>query len=175
MGRKVINLNVLDPQSIQNAINELNQYKSEFQMKVILLRNRLTNIGIDTIRNTMQSVPAKERGTYDVEAVYDTQENLVGAVINLSGDKVLFIEFSAGITYGTPPGGYPIQNAVTSQYGYGTYNPSSDNATNPDGWYYYDENGQLKHTYGNRAYMPMYTAEVAIIMSVQQVVKEVFG
>lgn len=173
MGRRTITIS-LNPESIRKAINELNQYKNELQRKIEILRERLVRQGIDVIHQTMAEVPGDERGEWYTEAIYDTGDYLAGAAIHLSGNKILFIEFSAGISYGEAPGQYPIQNEQTSKYGYGTYNPDSPNATSGLGWWYVDENGQKHHSYGNRAYRPMYNAEVAIIMSVQKIAQEVF-
>ena len=45
----------------------------------------------------------------------------------------------------------------------------------PYGWWYVHENGEKHHSYGNRAYMPMYHSEEAIILSIRQIAKEVFS
>lgn len=96
--------------------------------------------------------------------------DIVGAAVRLSGDKVLFIEFSAGISYGTDS--YPLPSGA--DYGVGTY-PDQKHAYDPNGWWYVDERGQKHHSYGNRAYMPMYHAEEAIIIQIRHIAKEVFG
>lgn len=164
-----------DLKSLQSAIKYVNDYKDGLQRKIEKIRDKLADIGIDVIRQTMAEVPSEERGEYHTEAIYDDKDHMCGVAINLAGDKVAFIEFSAGITYGEAPGQYPIQNDETSQFGYGTYNPDSPNATSGLGWWYVDENGQKHHSYGVRAYRPMYNAEVAIIQFAKDVAMEVFG
>lgn len=160
----------LSQKSIQNAINELKAYEKELQRKNEIFVKKLSEIGLDVIQTTMESIPDEEKGSYYTEIVNDINGNIIGASVRLSGDKVLFIEFSAGITYGTQ--NYPLPSG--SQYGVGTY-PGQTHAFSPYGWWYVDENGEKHHSYGNRAYMPMYHAEVAIILAVRKIAKEVFS
>jgi hypothetical protein len=71
----------------------------------------------------------------------------------MSGKDALFIEFGAGIYYnGSDP-----PHAQEFRYGVGTYNPASDNAFNPDGWYYWTGT-ERKHSYGTEGTYPMYHA-----------------
>lgn len=160
----------LSAKSIQNAINELKAYEKDLQRKNEIFVKKLSEIGLDVIQTTMESIPDEEKGSYYTEIINDINGNIIGASIRLSGDKVLFIEFSAGITYGTQ--NYPLPSG--SQYGVGTY-PRQTHAFSPYGWWYVDESGEKHHSYGNRAYMPMYHAEVAIILAVRKIAKEVFS
>lgn len=164
----------LNSKSIQNAINQINAYQIKFQQKNEVFIQKLADIGLNVIQSTMESIPDDdEKGSYYTEIINDDRGNIKGASIRLSGDKVLFIEFSAGITYGTSE--YPLPSG--SDYGMGTY-PSTKAKSdwdNPNGWWYTDESGQKHHSYGNRAYMPMYHAEQAIIIAVRQIAKEVFS
>ena len=175
MGKRVINVR-LSPEGIQSAIDELNRYKRDLNRKMEIIRDRMSKLGIDVIRQTMQEIPdSNEAGEWYTEAIYDSDDYVKGVAIRLSGNKILFIEFSAGITFGEAPGQYPIQNDQTSQYGYGTYNPDSDAATSGKGWWYVDEAGEKHHSYGNRAYHPMYNAWVAIMLDARKIAMEVFA
>ena len=118
----------------------------------------------------MESVPDEEKGSYYTEIVNTSNGDIIGAAIRLTGDKVLFIEFSAGITYGTD--NYPLPSG--DKYGMGTY-PGKGHWNSPYGWWYVDEQGNKHHSYGNRAYMPMYHAEQAIIIQVSHIAREVFS
>ena len=153
----------LSEKSIQNAIKEIEAYKREFQRK-------LSKIGLNVVRATMESIPAEEKGSYYTEIVNNSHGDIIGAAIRLTGDKILFLEFSSGIAYGTDS--YPTP--AGDEYGMGTY-PGKGHWDSPYGWWYVDENGQKHHSYGNRAYMPMYRAEQAIVLAVRQVAREVFG
>ena len=149
MSKRTIKCN-LSGKSIRNAIKELKNYENNLQRKNQIFVQKLADAGILVIRETMESI--------------------VGASIRLTGDKVLFLEFSAGITYGTDT--YPLPSG--SEYGIGTY-PGQTHAYDPNGWWYIDESGNKHHSYGNRAYMPMYHAEEAIILAIHSIAKEVFS
>ena len=160
----------LSQKSIQNALKEIESYKRELQRKNQVFIDRLSKIGLDVVQATMESIPSEEKGSYYTEVVNNSQGDIIGAAIRLTGDKILFLEFSAGIAYGT--NSYPTP--AGDKYGVGTY-PGQTHAFSLYGWWYVDENGKKHHSYGNRAYMPMYHAEEAIVLVVRQVAREVFG
>jgi hypothetical protein len=169
MANKTIKM-TLSHNSIQDAIKQLREYQNGLKRKNEIFIKRLSEIGLDVIRSTMESIPEEEKGDYYTEVINDTKGEIIGISIRLSGTDVLFVEFSAGISYGTDS--YPLPSG--DEYGMGTY-PGKGNWDNPNGWWYKDENGKLHHSFGNRAYMPMYHAEEAIIISVREIAKEVFG
>ena len=169
MSKKTIKCN-LSGKSIRNAIKELKNYENNLQRKNQIFVQKLADVGILVIRETMESIPTEEKGSYYTETINNSNGDLVGAAIRLTGDKVLFLEFSAGVTYGTDA--YPLPSG--SEYGIGTY-PGQTHAYDPNGWWYIDENGEKHHSYGNRAYMPMYHAEEAIILAIRSIAKEVFS
>ena len=159
----------LSQSSIQAAIDELNKYKNSLQRKQQIFIDRLAKEGLQVIRSTMESIPDEEKGSYYTEIVNNSQGDIIGAAVRLSGDSVLFLEFSAGITYGTSS--YPLPSG--GQYGMGTY-PGKGHWDDPNGWWYVDERGEKHHSYGNRAYMPMYRAEQAIVIQIRNIAREVF-
>lgn len=167
---KKIRMN-LSHKSIQRAIDEIENYRKELKRKNQIFVEKLSRIGINVIRETMESIPDEEKGKYYVESLNNSSGDMVGVAIRLSGTDVLFVEFSAGTAYGTPQGGYPLEYG--SKYGAGTY-PGQTHANDPNGWWYLDENGNKHHSYGNRAYMPMYHASEAIILAIRHVAEEVF-
>lgn len=168
---KKIRMN-LSYKSIQRAIDEIENYRKELKRKNQIFVEKLSKIGINVIRETMESIPDEEKGEYYVESLNNSSGDMVGVAIRLSGTDVLFIEFSAGTAYGTPQGGYPLESG--RKYGAGTY-PGQTHANDPNGWWYLDESGNKHHSYGNRAYMPMYHASEAIMFEIKQIAKEVFG
>ena len=167
---KKIKINLLDSRSLDKAIQEIRQYQNSLPRKVQTFIGRLAKEGLQVVQSTMESVPDEEKGSYYTEIVNTSNGDIIGAAIRLTGDKVLFIEFSAGITYGTD--NYPLPSG--DKYGMGTY-PGKGHWNSPYGWWYVDEQGNKHHSYGNRAYMPMYHAEQAIIKQVRRIAKEVFG
>ena len=170
MPKKKISVNLFDGKSLGNAIRQIQDYRKDFPRKVQILIDRLAKEGLQVVQSTMKYVPDEEKGSYYTEIVNNSKGDIIGAAIRLTGDKVLFIEFSAGITYGTDS--YPLPSG--DKYGMGTY-PGKGHWDSPYGWWYVDEQGNKHHSYGNRAYMPMYHAEQAIIMQIREIAKEVFG
>lgn len=161
----------LSEKSIQEAIDMIDSYKNSLSVKVDKFLARIADIGINVVRATMASVPLDEAGSYWVEEVKKPPN---GVAIVLGGDKVLFVEFGAGVIYSNP------QNPKASELGYGvgTY-PDQKYAWNltqwGGGWWYVDDSGESHHSYGNPAYMPMYKAETEILSQLRTVAKEVFG
>lgn len=172
MSKKMIKCS-LNRKSIQDAIDQLKVYQTELNNKNELFVKRLSELGLEVVQTTMESIPDEEKGSYYTEIIYDKQGNIIGSSIRLSGNNVLFIEFSAGITYGTND--YPLPSG--NSYGMGTYPSKKEKSDwdSPNGWWYTDESGQSHHSYGNRAYMPMYHAEQAIVIAVRKIAKEVFS
>lgn len=161
----------LSQSSIQNAIDELNKYKNSLKRKQEIFIERLAKEGLQVIRSTMESIPDEESGRYNTEIVLNNNGDICGASIRLSGEKILFLEFSAGVKFGTQY--YPLPSG--KNYGAGTYPSDKNNWANPWGWWYIDERGEKHHSYGNRAYMPMYRSSQAIVIAIREIAKEVFG
>lgn len=170
MPRKTVKFNLFDDKELNNAIKWVQNYQKNFRRKVQILIDRLAKEGLQVVQSTMESIPDEEKGSYYTEIVNNSKGDIIGAAIRLTGDKVLFIEFSAGITYGTDS--YPLPSG--DKYGMGTY-PGKGHWDSPYGWWYIDEQGNKHHSYGNRAYMPMYHAEQAIIIQINHIAREVFG
>lgn len=170
MVKRTIDINLFDSRSLDKAIQEIRQYQNSLQRKVQIFIDRLAKEGLQVVQSTMESVPDEEKGSYYTEIVNTSNGDMIGAAIRLTGDKVLFIEFSAGITYGTD--NYPLSSG--DRYGMGTY-PGKGHWNSPYGWWYVDEQGNKHHSYGNRAYMPMYHAEQAIILQLSHIAREVFS
>lgn len=167
---KKIKINLFDSRSLDKAIQQIRQYQNSLPRKVQTFIDRLAKEGLQVVQSTMESVPDEEKGSYYTEIVNTSNGDIIGAAIRLTGDKVLFIEFSAGITYGTD--NYPLPSG--DKYGMGTY-PGKGHWNSPYGWWYVDEQGNKHHSYGNRAYMPMYHAEQAIILQISHIAREVFS
>ena len=175
---KTINFE-LSTESIDKAIAELERYRKSLETKRDTLLKRLGLLGRDVVAEIMSGVP--EEISRSNNSDYQTDFKVEGGtvIIYLHGDKVAFVEFSAGITYGITGSEYPTD--AGAPYGMGTYNPESDNWSNPNGWWFKDPSNPAAnkygwvHTWGNRAYMPMYHAEEAIIIDAVRIAKEVFG
>ena len=127
----------LDVDSLQNAIDELKEYR-------------------DSINDKLQQFVAALLEDGVIGFGINADGDIVTATISLEGSDALFIEFGAGIAYNTG-----MQHPYAGEFGYGvgTY-PSKhppNKAMNP-GYWYYRENGELVKSIGTQASMPIYHA-----------------
>ena len=170
----------LSDSGITSAIRQIEEYKQSINRKIVTLVERLSEVGIQTVNAVMSSISSQsDRGWYFAQFIpTGSGKDTYTAIIRLEGDQVLFLEFSAGITYGTSTFPKPPNNPnYGSGYGKGTFNPDSDNWSNPNGWYYTNSRtGQTRvHTYGVPAYAPMYKADMEMRNQIMTIAREVFG
>lgn len=163
----------LNSKDIADAIQKVNDYKNNLNNKVQELVDRLGEVGLNVVQDVMSSVPEETGDWHSAMVEPISGDGRIGCAIKLTGNKVLFIEFSAGIRYGTSE--YPLPSG--SGFGMGTYPSDKGHWDDPRGWWYPDPMSPTgyTHTYGNRAYMPMYHAVEAIMMEVGRIASEVFS
>ena len=157
---------LLSEESVRSAIKQVEAYRDGISRKMETLFSRLADIGIDVARATIDSIPSDEKGS-----TYPDKKDLSsnGVTVFLGGDKVLFVEFGAGIAFSQPQN----PKAAEMGYGLGTY-PGQTHAYQESGWYYSTAEGS-KHSRGNAPYMPLYKADMEIQQRVREIAKEVFG
>ena len=170
-----ISIDIFDPDSIDEAVKQLDDYSKSLDAKVEELRRRLASEGY-LIAET-QFGTAIYDGHNDVSVELLDEGNKL--VVRASGQSVLFIEFGTGVTFQTyhPKRGELGMNEVgTYGHGLGKLN---------GGWRYKGEKGTngeddpkhegYVHTYGNPANMPMYNASKDMRAHVLQIAREVFS
>lgn len=173
MAKKVISF-TLDPNSIDKAIREIQQYKAEIVRKTELLRERVatliawkaaqgfsSSIVTDLINGEMRN------GSVDVQV--DERGGI--SVIIAIGDDAAFIEFGAGVYYNGSVGSSPHPKGAELGMTIGSYG-KGHGAKNVWGFY---EDGELKLTHGTPASMPMYNAMKEVCADIANIAKEVFG
>lgn len=156
-----INVDILDPASVQAAITQLESYDLEARVDEIC--RRLADIGFATASAGFAG--AIYDGTNDVRVTVEPIDN--GYAVKANGEAVLFIEYGAGATFGY---GHPRPEG----YGPGTYNPRSRRWSSPYGWYY-GTSRDLHHTYGNPPAAAMYHAEQDALRDVERIAEEVLN
>ena len=161
MPKKIV-INGLSDKSITSAVQELRLYVAWVEQKEKELRSRLASLGATVA--SIQFARAIYNGTNDVSVRVDDTGSV--AVIYAEGESVAFIEFGAGITYGS---GHP--QAGELGMGPGTYPEGKGHWDNPNGWWY--AHGQ--HSYGNPPAMAMYNAVQAMTEEVTRIAREVFA
>ena len=160
MPKKIV-MDGLSQGNVASAIKEVRKYQAWVEAKEAELRSRLASLGATVA--SIQFSRAIYNGTNDVSVRVDDTGSV--AVIYAEGESVAFIEFGAGITYGS---GHP--QAAEFGVGPGTYPEGKGHWDNPGGWWY--AHGQ--HTYGNPPAMAMYNAVQAMTAEITRIAREVF-
>ena len=150
----------LSPQSTQDALNELKQYKKTVNPKLQEVCRRLAEIGMQEAQMYLSQA---EYGNTDASLATEPMKN--GYKIVMSGSDVYFIEFGTGddVNNHYPEVSVPVASGSWSEAHakqYSTYGV----------WWY---NGEMLD--GTPAYMPLFHAEMAIRRNAKRIVKEVFG
>jgi len=161
MPKKIV-INGISEKNIENTVKELRLYAAWVEEKEKELRSRLASLGATVA--SIQFSRAIYNGTNDVSVRVDDTGSV--AVIYAEGESVAFIEFGAGITYGS---GHPQADELGM--GPGTYPEGKGHWDNPNGWWY--AHGQ--HSYGNPPAMAMYNAVQAMTEEVTRIAREVFA
>lgn len=178
MAKKKIKIDLLNSNSIQEAIKYLKQYRDELPKKCEEICKRLSEVGIQAATTAVSETPVGKVVTIKTDikpsdagceaaliATGKTVKSESGKEFNL----LLAVEFGAGIKYN------PEANPKASDFGMGvgTY-PGQTHAFDKNGWYYLGDDGEWHKSYGVKATMPMYKASVAIRDKVNEIVKDVF-
>lgn len=151
----------LSPDSIDDAINEIEQYREGLENKLKIFVGTLTQKGVKVAKMAVVASRGDSTDAYVDYTVDSTSGEIITATIFLQGTEALFIEFGAGIAYNTGQ-----QHPMAGEFGYGvgTY-PSKhppNKAMNPGYWWYKDENGQKQRSIGTEATMPIYKASETV-------------
>lgn len=173
MAKRVISF-TLDPNSIDKAIREVQQYKAEIVRKTELLRERVATLiawkatqGFSSAIVTDLINGEMRNGSVDVQV--DERGGI--SVIIAIGDDAAFIEFGAGVYYNGSVGSSPHPKGAELGMTIGSYG-KGHGAKNVWGFY---EDGELKLTHGTPASMPMYNAMKEVCADIANIAKEVFG
>lgn len=166
----------LSVNSINSAIEQLEQYKKELIKKNEIFVNRLAQYGLNVVNmKVLQS-----RGDSE-DAKSKMQINSMGEVtyaeLHLSGKDVLFIEFGSGIYYNQGN-----EHPLAGQFGYGVGTYPGQTHAYEDFWFYTSKDGSsnISHgstniSHGTEATMPMYNSVIEMYKQIYSIAKEVFG
>lgn len=170
----------LSIKGLNDLKNQLLQYKDELPMKCEKLVSRLLQSSVAVSQARISESPLGKYVTITTDISSDKMgcKGILlakGAVKEQEGyapfSILLAIEFGAGIHFNPTPN--PL---ISSEfpYGVGTF-PGQIHAMEPGGWYFWsEEKQQWIHSYGVKATMPMYSADMEIIQNVVKYAKEVF-
>ncbi len=156
----------LSTQSVEDALNELNQYKNTVDRKLNLVCKRLAEVGAEEAR--IRATGAKEGfyGNDDVHVFVEPYDK--GWKVVMSGADIYFVEFGTGIYAGEYPG-----DASNVSVGImpGDYSEGHAKQYSEKGYWFYDN----QFYRGTPAEMPMYYAGKRMREEMPRIIKEVFG
>lgn len=165
-------------EDVEKAIKEVKAYEGRLITKCNVLCGKLADMGLVVARAKIGEAPLGKYVHLNIK--YEHKKSSCKAILFATGDKIntptgtigtlLMVEFGAGIHYNH------AENPKASEFGMGvgTY-PGQTHAFQEEGWYYMDESGQWHHTYGVKATMPMYNADMEILMNIHKVAREIFS
>lgn len=171
MAKKTIKIN-LSEQSIQNAINQIENYKRELVNKNDKFVKRLAEVGIPVISQNVASAIGDLNKGYNAYIRMNSFDTYSKATLVVEGKDILFIEFGSGVHYNGAVGGSPHPKGAEFGYTIGSY---GEGKGKNDFWFYYADTGESIMSHGTKATMPVYKASVEIIQNIRKVAREVFG
>lgn len=181
---KKLSISLTTKGSIGKAIDALEKYKKDLVNKEELFCRKLADIGVNA---AMMTLATKGHGDSDRSASFNIEftvdGNTVNGILSITSTPTKTADGSIyyphlGWEFGT--GNYfnsmksPSPDAGKLGMGPGTF-PDQRHVPNPGFWYYRDENGDAVRSYGTQATMPMHTAVVEMIKSIETVAMEVYG
>ena len=165
--KKIIRVR-LDPQSIANAINELNAYKADLERRIALLVDTLTSRGAEIAR-----MKVIELGAYRTGELLNSIDSFLfsfGAApvgfIRVNADYGIFVEFGTGIV-GQNAKHHPAESAFAWSY--------DVNAHGELGWLYPTDDGSYRRTRGQASRPFLYETALQLRNEFPSIVKGVFG
>ena len=171
---KVISM-TLTQQSIHKAIEELKKYQQELNEKVLLLVQRLTDLGAEIVRVKIVEMGAYFSGELlsGVGGFYFPSLN--AGFVRVTSDHVAFVEFGTG-TKGS--GTYPSAELLAkASWGYVTGGEKNAIFTTKDGrvgWMYPLPDGSYRFTEGLTARPFMYETALELQKRFDDLAREVF-
>lgn len=179
MAKKVISFD-LSEDSINQAINELNDYKNEIAQKTILFQQKVAKQLEDyvqlgfmgavsdsyTVYAGNVSIPRTETAAVTVSTTHNGNTSIVFAL----GEDAVWVEFGTGVT--NNPSSHPDALLTTPTMTIGSYGKGKGNRKQ---WAFMDESGQLCISQGVKMGMPMANAMTMLYSDLSTIAREVFG
>lgn len=177
MSRSLKNFSIND---IDGIIDYLNDYSASLEEKALEFCQRLADFGIIVAEDNLGEWAGYVLFTKKVEGnkviLIAADKSKVLKVWYTDKDKVnersyevsplLLAEFGSG---------WAAKNKWNIDgVGQGTM-PEQTHAFDTKGWFWYDENGDKIHSYGEEPTYPMYSATIGMVIEIQRIAKEVFG
>ena len=167
----------LSTSEIQRAINEVEQFKTDFLKKVDTYRKRIceeiaaqasANFGSAVMDDVINGSPRKP------EVTVDWSDNGKIAVVVANGEDAVWCEFGAGVYHNGSVGSSPNPYGNDLGFTIGSYGKGRGQQKV---WGYYTDpetKTGLVLTHGTPASMPMYNAAQEVLRKSVEIAREVF-
>jgi len=157
----------LSQSSVRNAIKEVRRYQGSLPSKLDRALATLAEIGVSTAQGTVRS----SMGNVAAAIRFEKAGSACYLVIS-DDEEAAFAEFGTGVMgEGTYPGELPPEFA-----GYDLrWTPAAHDPDQPEKWYYYDEEGRRRSTWGQTADAYMFAGSEVMKQMVVPVFKDVFS
>lgn len=172
MSKKTININLYDFDSIQRAIEQIQNYRFDLNNKCAVFVRRLAEVGIPVIDQKISSAIGDSSKNHNTYIKINSFGPYSQAVLIVEGKDLLFIEFGAGVHYNGNSGGSPHPKGKEMGYTIGSYGKGQGKN---DFWFYYADSGEAVMSHGTESTMPVYKAGIEIRRQVLKIAREVFG
>lgn len=156
----------LSEESINKAIKELKDYKKEVQRKAKILVDKMVQFGEDYAINQVGHIDTGET----VASIHGYRNGNKGVIV--AGGNAIWIEFGAGVRYNTKPSPHPKGEELGMTIG--DY-PGKGQGNNPQGWWYYGDDGEVHHTYGIQSNQFFWRTARELERVAPELAKEVFS
>lgn len=169
---KTITIDLFDPQSVKDAIAEIEDVKSDWERKANACSEMIAAMLADQIEANLDAIPYTD-DIIDLETHSETlQKSPFGVMphgnsVIVRGTEVAFVEFGAGIYHNS--GGFtnPLSEAVQFETDIGSYGKGQ--GLQP---YWFVAHNLISK--GTPMYMPIYRAILAIKDEIPKLVRQVF-
>ena len=173
---KIINIDVLDEQSLNRAIQELEEYRIKFEENVEVYRMYVAEVArkyVDTLfsSTTVDDLVGTGESRQAQVSVTVEHGDTISTVI-ASGQDAVFVEFGAGVYHNGSAGSSPHPMGAKMGYTIGGYGQGKGKGKV---WGFYHEGlNEVILTHGTPAQMPMYNAMLLIRSELQSIARRVF-
>lgn len=174
MAKKTITFS-LDPDSIDNAIKKVEEYKKEVEKKCETLRIRVAQAIQDKAQAGFAGAVVDDllKGARMANVTVGLGSSLSdkeATLVIANGTDAVWVEFGAGVYHNGAAGSSP--NPYGSELGFTIGGYGTKGTQNVWGFY---EDGALHLTHGTPAKMPLFNAVVAVSDDIADIAKEVFS
>lgn len=171
---KTIAIDILSPDTIVKAIDELNQYKKDLENKVNRLLQLMTASGAEIVRAKIVEMGAYATGELLSGVVGYYSPSLNAGFVRVTSDHVAFVEFGTGVKGQTSPhkNGEYLSKAAWS-YASGSHIFTTQNGRT--GWFYPKDDGTFRFTEGMASRPFMYETALQLKNEFPRIAREVFA